>query len=110
MQVALDLGEVILPRWNDYVSGSQESTFSRLESDVGAKDAHAMHDLSFVRTRVRKRLEGRSEPVDSCMVTVMWPTGEIEEWQFDSRVGWPKVDGEPKDFKKEMMSRFGGTA
>lgn len=110
MQGALDLGEVILPRWSDYVSGSQENTFSRLESELGAKDAHAMHDLSYVRTRVRKRLEGRTEAVDHCMVSVLWPTGEVEEWVFDRQVGWPVVNGEARDFKAEMMQRFGGTA
>ena len=46
-------------------------------------------DLNRVRTEVRKALYGRTEPVGA-VVDVVYPNGDIEEWTFDSHVGYPK--------------------
>lgn len=60
----------------------------RIDDPVRVNGRDIFADLNRVRTHVRKNLYGRTEPVGA-ILEVIYPSGEIEEWEFDHHVGYP---------------------
>ncbi|AHL18559.1 hypothetical protein ISF9_089 [Microbacterium phage vB_MoxS-ISF9] len=111
MSDVLDLGEVEIPGWRSLMSSQQAVPFREVESRHGIRAAYIIHDINHVRSWIRRRRYGEADgPACVYRVLVKWPGGEEAVWEFDHTVGWPRENGQERDWHAEWMKNFGGVA
>lgn len=110
MSDVLDLGEVEVPDWSEDMAPRAFVPFRELKNRFGIRAAFMMHDIKYIRAKVRDRIVGDSEPSKRYSVTPVWPDGETAVWEFDRTVGWPIEDGVKRDWRKEWKALFEGVA
>lgn len=111
MSGVLDLGEVHIPAWRSEMGSQQAVPFREVEARLGIRAAYSMHDISHVRSAVRRRRYGESDDDTTIYrVNVVWPDESEAVWEFDRTVGWPRENGEARDWHAEWLQNFGGVA
>lgn len=106
----LEMGEVEIPDWSAEMSVKNYIAFRESEHAHGPRIAFMLHDITFVRSWLRKRRYGEGfDPEKFYAVTVKWKsTGETARWVFDHTVGWPVEDSVPKDWRAEWKKYHSG--
>lgn len=94
----LDFGEVHLPNWKSNSDLQSARSINSLVGRYGYAKGTSEVNLTFVRTWIRKHRRGQVD-TSGYRVTVVFPGGDIETWEFDTHVGFPVVDGTATDSK-----------